>query len=114
MNESKAISFIREAVPAIASIVGIIMMAIGGTMFLNTVLKWTFIGENTYQNEFCLNEERLDLDLKLQQPKCNEEEEQERAKRQYAKRATETLIEGGTTFFVGGLLWAFHRKRKEA
>ncbi len=129
--EKQKLPWLRELVNFGGSIVGIVLTAVGGVMFLNTVLKVYIFGFeiNSYfsAEEMCQKEEyrpapsigpdaKMVSELKVNTPEeiaqCKEEKTQVEKER-YARQQKEKMVDGFAFFLVGVVLWALHRRKKK-
>jgi len=130
--EKQKLPWLRELVNFGGSIVGIVLTAVGGVMFLNTVLKVYVFGFeiNSYfsAEEMCQKEEYRSVpgpdkavptmvqELKVNTPEeiaqCKEEKTQVEKDR-YSRQQKEKMVDGFAFFLVGVVLWALHRRKKK-
>ncbi len=126
-------SWLSQLVNVGGTIVGIVLTAVGGVMFLNTVLKVYVFGFeiNSYfsAEEMCQKEEYRSVpgpdkavptmvqELKVHTPEeiaqCKEEKTQVEKER-YSRQQKERMVDGFAFLFVGLALWTIHRREKKA
>lgn len=127
--KGNALKVLRGLVNIAGYVVGLIMMVVGATMFLNAFVKVYVFGftMETWQTpeEFCDNEKYAytrvlsDADDAEDDKKMTEEEYDEcvekkttSMKREYTRRKQENMIDGGISLLVGSLVLFAHRNRR--
>jgi len=133
MDKKHSLAWLPDLVNVGGTIVGIVMTAVGGVMFLNTTLKVYVFGfeTNTYFNaeEQCRNDKLYaprptssnEVSIEKQPTvEINEEEISQCVERKaniekenYRRRQYEQMIDGFAFLFVGIFLWIMHRRKRK-
>ncbi len=117
--------WIKKVAPVAGYIIGLVLVAVGAVMTLQSGMKLAFAEPNTYYyNDSC------DYDLKFNrsisvdgvddiiEPTDEEREEclkdqEEREQKQFKNRNVQNLIDGISLVIVGGLFWGLFRERRK-
>lgn len=122
----KKLSWLRDLVNFGGIIVGIVLTAIGGVMFLNSMLKVYVFGfeTNSYFNaeeqctmpEYAPTKTGEDPQLKVK-PQSEIDEcitkKTEYEKIRYSRQQKESMIDGFAFLLVGIVLWVIHHNKKK-
>ncbi|MCF7830462.1 hypothetical protein K9M41_00480 [Candidatus Gracilibacteria bacterium] len=124
--EKTKFSWIRDLVGFGGTIIGIVLTAIGGVMFLNTVLKvyvFNFETPPYFQaKEMCQNGYPMRTPEGMVEPgntseedlaKCMAEKE-EVEKTRYMRQQYERMVDGFSFLIVGAFFWLMHRRKRKA
>lgn len=114
------------------ALVGIVLTAIGGVMFSNTLLKYYVFGFDTGRHfqaeEMCRTGKSVNefgmRDIHIEKPETPEqmndeevaeciERKTEIEKARYARNEKEEMIDGFAFLIVGAFLWWVHRRKKQ-
>jgi len=114
--------WIRRVAPVAGYCIGLVFVAIGAVMMLQSGMKLSFTEPNSfyYENQ-CENDFRYSVALPEEKPAemTPEEKEEclknqkEREQKQFKNRNIQDLINGLSLLIVGGIFWGMFRERKE-
>jgi len=124
----KSFTWLRELVPIAGHILGIVLFAVGGIMFMNPLLKLYVFGyeSNSYFNptEICENDQRYPRTTKeeiaekefildeTELSKCIEKKKEQEISR-YTRQQHDNMINGVVSLFFGLIFWGIYRRRKD-
>lgn len=113
--------WIKKIAPIAGYIIGLVLVAIGAVMTLQSGMNLAFAEPNSYYYEdICENNIRYNaLDAKESIEKITPEErddclkrQEEREQKQFKNRNVQSLINGLSLLIVGGFFWGLFRERK--
>lgn len=109
--------FFKKFVPTAGFFIGIILVAIGATMFIGSTLKLAFVDSlSTPDHNPCIdslyvvNKEEVNVRTEEEELECIEKYNTEERKR-FIKRQHVSMIDGVAFLLVGAFFWIYFKKR---